>query len=134
MGQTYTVEAKLKFKDKENFCNTIKSEIEKRDGKSANFNLEKKNLNLDDPFDCFRALTTVNDSGTYGDVWYAYFSGSYGWESVMVEIFQKAAKYLKDGSVITIYPDSGFDKIAVSNGNVLTSYEDEYEDEDENEE
>lgn len=133
MGQCYSVEAKLNFKnnDPSGFCKIIKDEIVDRHGKSAIFDLDRGDLN--DPFGCFKILTAKDAAKSRDGTWYADFSGSYGWESVMTEIFHEAAKELVDGSVITIYPDYDATEISVRNGKVVTSYI-EMEDEDEDDE
>ena len=103
MGQCYTVEAKLYFKnnDPSLFCKKVKDEIYKRNGVSANFDLLRGDLN--DPFGCFKILTAKNAEKN-GDVWYADFSGSYGWENVIYDIFSEATEGLFAGSQINIDP------------------------------
>lgn len=121
MGQCYTVEAKLKFRnnDPAAFCEAIRSEIEKRDGKSAYFYLDSYGYDLASPFDCFRAMTAsdaeIMDDGTYS----AGFDASYGWEGLMIEVFSKAAWELEEGSYISIWPDFGQDLIEVRHGKVV---------------
>lgn len=44
------------------------------------------------------------------------FDASYGWESVMLEWFEVMAPFLKNGSRLIIYPDSGRDEVVVRNG------------------
>ena len=124
MGQTYSVEARLKFKndDPASFCKVIQDEIAARNGKTANFGLTRGNV--DEPFGCFKILTTANAGQTEDGLWYADFDGSYGWESVLIQVFRAAARELADGSRILICPDNGCTEIAVKNGKVRTSYQD----------
>ena len=119
MGQTYTVEAKLNFKDNDShpYCSTIKREIYERDGVSAEFNLEAGDLNTVDG--CLKILTSEDGFYDMDGIWCADFDGSYGWEFVMLRIFETAAKTLDDKSEIVIYPDSGYHKIMVKNGKVI---------------
>ena len=44
------------------------------------------------------------------------FDASYGWESVMMNMFEVITPYVKDGSELLIYPDSDYDKLVVKNG------------------
>lgn len=44
------------------------------------------------------------------------FSTSYGWESVMIDYFKTMAPFLDNMSDLVIYPDSGYDQIAVKDG------------------
>lgn len=130
MGQCYSVEAQLFFADGDAscFCDTIKNEINSMNGKTAIFNLPD-NYELNTPFDCFKAVTSQN-AGIYNGIWYADFHGSYGWWSVMVDIFKKALSGLPDGSKIIIWPDSGSTEISVKNGTVtVDNFEDDEEDE-----
>lgn len=46
----------------------------------------------------------------------AGFSASYSWEMVMMEMFQRIAPYLKDGSWMDIDCDDGVDELVVENG------------------
>ena len=120
MGQCYTVIAKFNFKDAKEFCGIIAKEITRMQGYAV-FDLARGKLN--DPFGCFKILTSkdafIDDDGT----WCADFDGSYGWETVMDDIFEASATALKDGSYIHIYPDDGVDKIEVVNGQVNVCYE-----------
>lgn len=47
------------------------------------------------------------------------FSASYGWENVMISMFETLAAYLMDGSEIEICPDSGRDRLVVINGKAV---------------
>ena len=44
------------------------------------------------------------------------FNASYGWESVMMEMFETLTPFLEDGSKLIIYPDSDYDELIVENG------------------
>lgn len=44
------------------------------------------------------------------------FDGSYSWECVMIEAFEKMAQHLEDKSELYIYPDSDYDWLIVKNG------------------
>ena len=92
MGQCYSVEGKFIFKnnDPSRFCETIREEIAKRNGKTAYFDDEIEKLDLTKPFDCFRAVTSVDNSEEQDGVMLADFSASYGWYIVMRQIFNKA--------------------------------------------
>ena len=128
MGQTYFVEAKLKFPngDPKGFCECVRREIEARNGKTAVF--ADLSGDMDTPFGCFSNLTrNAEDEG--GGWMSAAFDASYGWYSVMSEIFLKAAGYLGDGSYICIRPESGCEEITVENGEPRSVWRDDPEDE-----
>ena len=128
MGQTYTVYAKLVFKDDnpKPFCDIIKQEISRR-----NFN--RTGCNFDDPFECFKAVTSDNsgECPAAKGVWYSDFDANYGWEAVMYELFEKAIAVLENGSYIEIYPDSGGYRFRVKNGDVFVEDTDQEDEEEE---
>ena len=47
------------------------------------------------------------------------FNASYGWEVVMIEMFETITPFLEDGSELLIYPDSDYDKLIVKNGKCI---------------
>lgn len=140
MGQWYTVEANLKFKNgnPDRFCEIIRNEIHNRNEVSALFDLSH---NLNTPIGCFMTLTSAylyinqgHNDELGGDVLRIYrienendfpdgilntdFMASYGWERVIAEIFCESADGLEDGSWINIYPEHGHTFIKVQDGRV----------------
>ena len=111
MGQMYSVYIRMKFCDGtgEKFCKSIREDINRYQSDGyARFNLD--GLNLLKPLDCFLAVTCNEHYGTIYDnddnqIWYSDFDGTYGWESVMCEIFEKAARFLDNGGYIDISVD-----------------------------
>lgn len=112
MGQTYSAYIHMKFCDGtgEKFCKSIREDINQYQSKDlARFNLD--GLNLIKPLDCFLAVTCKENYGTVRDddgneCWYSDFDATYGWELVMCEIFEKAARYLDNGGYISICVDT----------------------------
>lgn len=128
MGQSYSVEAKLKFKnnDPSQWCKAIKDYVQANDGNSAEFNLGRfGDIDWNDPFDCFKVVTTTR-AYTYEDLWCADFDASYGWAVVLLESFSRAAFGLEDGSEINIGPwESDEYIITVEGGDVYVDGEKE---------
>lgn len=60
------------------------------------------------------------------------FHGSYGWESVMVSVFERLAPHLEDGSVIEMDMDEGCRTLIVENGGVREGWENNEPDEEDN--
>ena len=56
---------------------------------------------------------------TYGKKWIRYsngFDGSYGWETVMMDMFEVMSPFLVDKSEMYIYPDNDYDHLVVRDG------------------
>ncbi len=148
MGACYTVIIKPKFKDNDpkSFCDVIKEKTtewkisgERHPKRSLWADPSKGKLaaeifNLDDPLECFKLLTAedVYEDEKEGS-WSADFDASYGWESVLMDIFAAAAEVLDEGSEIYIEPDNYWTKIYVKDGAVAYEYspDDDEEEEDE---
>lgn len=126
MGQVYEVEMCARFKnnDPAPFCECIKNEVLKRDGVSATFKEPFESRNWDDPLECFKYITN-EDVYEIGDIWSVGFSASYGWEALMIEIFEKAIETLDDGSWVSICPDMDDEyttHIGKDDGKVISAY------------
>lgn len=44
------------------------------------------------------------------------FDASYGWERVLMEMFETLVPFVKNGSELLIYIDSDYDKLVIKNG------------------
>ena len=128
MGQTYTVEARMRFKDENprEFCRIAADRIRNVNGVAAKFDLSRGSL--DDPFGIFKILTSKKADIDPDGIWYADFSASYGWEPVMLEIFMAAFEGLSDDAEIMIYPDDGLHILRRVDGEVVDNYSDYAED------
>lgn len=108
MGQCYSVSARLKYRkdDPAMFCRLVQEKIRSIIAKDqARFDLD--GLDLSNPYDCFRAITRKDAVEENGEYLTADFSASYGWGTVMLNVFEYAFKGLKYGSRIYVYPDEG---------------------------
>jgi len=124
MGSSYSVVAKLIFKDKEKeagFCNSIYSDVMSQNGVSARFDIGEEKMTT--PYSCFRVLCKnpyIENDGTM----IADFDASYGWYRVMFNIFKKAMEFAYEGSCVYL-DDWGEDDghiILVKNGEVFVKY------------
>ena len=124
MGQTYTVEARMRFKDEDPalFCKIAAERIRNTNGIAAKFDLSRGSL--DDPFGIFKIMTSKSAEIDQDGIWYADFSGSYGWEPVMLEVFMDAFEGLSDDAEIKIYPDDGLHILHRVDGKVVDDYYD----------
>jgi len=118
MGQCYSVDAKLIVKDEESFCKCIQQTMKDMEERAI-FHLEDGNVNT--AWGCFQIICP--NAHDFGDGEYcADFDASYGWESVMLEIFEKAFDFVEDGSYFDLYPDSGKERIYREKGKTKTNY------------
>lgn len=122
MGQTYSVYAKLKFKDNDPapFCKAVRKIVKERDVFSP---YDKRDLRT--PFGCFCVVTCkryayISDDGTF----VSDFDASYGWEGVMQDVFNAVMPLLGNGSRVEIYPDHGWERWTVTKGEVKYTYKD----------
>lgn len=100
--------------------------IKIHNGKGANFSLDKwEELGITQ--DTFENLLRIFFGG-WDDTWdmnmvhgrkwskyYSGFDGSYGWESIMLDIFDMISPFLADGSELFIYPDNDYDHLIIKN-------------------
>lgn len=129
MGACYTVSITPRFKDKQAFCDIIREKT--ADWKLSGTRFPKRSLytdpehgkpaaelfDLNDPLECFKLLT-AEDVYQQDDSWSADFDASYGWETVLMDVFEKAVTALEEGSEIYVEPDDYWYRIFVRDGKV----------------
>lgn len=134
MGQYYDVKLKLKFKDGEkDELRTVKAMqkyIKDHDGKGVKFSIDelKKEGNklktLEDMLRVFfNGWSYCDFEMKQGRKWLKIrneFNAGYGWESIMLDIFDVISSFLEDGSELWIYPDSDYDHLIVKEGKCVT--------------
>lgn len=124
MGQCYSVELKVKFRDEDGAKKALQAKLDRHEEDHVNYNIGHFTGELGLSIDNLHDLMGIFFGGWKGklepsttDDWeYADFDASYGWESLMMDAFEEIAPYLADYSVIKIYPDSGCDHGVVKNG------------------
>lgn len=125
MGQTYDVNLRVRFKDEEWAKQALFDKISRAKQEHVIYDMQglrMKGFDFDNIWDLMsvffcgwgQRLKEAADKSWQ----YSCFDASYGWETVMMDAFEKIASYLEDGSEIKIYPDSGCDHGIVENGNV----------------
>ena len=125
MGQCYTTYLKLRFEDEEGAKKTLQNIIT-RDGQ-----VDLDDVCRHDDLDLYTidgCLRHFYADWEHGYRWSDYpkqgwlcgdFNASYGWESVMIEVFEAIAPYLRNGSILKIYPDSDYDHLMVKDGKAI---------------
>lgn len=118
MGQCYSVILKIKVNDEQGAKRALKEKIE-NDKDRVQYNVEDfKKEGVDT--DSLAGLIRVFLAGWKGNNFEIKsqrkftcfsndFNACYGWESVMLEMFEALAPYLADRSWIKVWPDSGLD-------------------------
>lgn len=127
MGSYYYVKLKVKLKDEEKAIKALQDKISRADKEHIDYGfnscLKNKNYDLnvfDDLVKVFLAehqndfaiKQTKNGFTKYTSV----FNASYGWESVMIKMFEEIAPYLEDRSKLYIDCDDGWDEFVVTDG------------------
>jgi hypothetical protein len=64
----------------------------------------------------------VREANDGSKVYENSFNASYGWERVMLEMFEVMVSYMEDKSTILIYADNGYDELVVKNGMCVQIY------------
>ena len=121
MGQCYTTYLRVKFADERG---AVKAVQERLIGMGEDIEQLSRDNGLDyNSVDgILRHYYSNWENGhtwtrsTDPDVLCGDFDASYGWESVMIEVFELLAPYLQDGSELKIYPDSDYDYLVVRGG------------------
>ena len=134
MGTCYGVNLKLGFKSEEkqnDAAETMRKYIEIHNGKDVDFTLEKwKKLGVSqDNFEnllriFFGGWSEKNYEYQTRKKWVRYynsFDGSYGWETVMLDIFTIISPFLSDGSEMIVNPDDDYDYLVVKNGKCVVA-------------
>lgn len=126
MGSVYSVRAKMKFKDVNKAIEILQNKINRADEENINYGLDTyrktEELDLDDIDDLIAVFIgpgKMFDVDNQDDGWVVYnngFDASYGWESVMMEMFIELTPVLEDTSDLFINCDDGVDLLVIRDG------------------
>jgi len=135
MGQCYSVTLRICVRDEKGLIEAMKKQIEKGENEKpgTRYNLLEHAIDCNVyPYslDAYIVSTFVGWQHDYYEkvfrkgyaVYYSDFSCCYGWERVMIEMFEVMAPYLTDRSSLTIYPDNDYDKLIVKNGVAIQTH------------
>lgn len=128
MGQTYSVILKMKVTDEAGAVKALQQKIADGEKDRTNFNVDHfRQIGIDT--DTLEGLVRLFIGGWEGKVdtsrkgrfvrYDSGFDSCYGWEGVMMEMFDVLAPFLADNSYITIYPDSGVDHAKAVGGKAV---------------
>lgn len=127
MGSCYWVKLKVKLNNKAKAIKALQDKISRAKEENVDYGLESyvkhKNYNLNN-FDDLIKIFLCEHQGDFevetvenGFTKYSSgFDASYGWESLMIEMFKEIAPYLEDRSKLYINCDDGWDEFVVADG------------------
>lgn len=123
MGACYSVELKVKVVDEAGAIKALKEHI--ANDTRADYSLEQyaqKGITTE-TFDDLIKIFLADWNGqldTYRfktfTVYVNDFDASYGWERVLMEMFETLTPFVIDGSELFIHIDNDYDKLVVENG------------------
>ena len=130
MGACYYVKLKVNVINETGAINALNEYISK--STYVNFSLDKYAAQgittdtFDDLMKIFLAGWKHQELVIEKRQMYTYYSNdfdaSYGWESVMMDMFEVITPYISDGSEILIYPDNDYDRLVVRNGECIQTH------------
>ena len=118
MSMCYYVKAELKYSDKKEVERLLRQYIVDQSDQ-VDFNLDyyrEKGVYMKSLDDLMKIIITDRGFTKDGDVYTSNFNASYGWKSVMINMFKFITPSLLDDSRMLIYPDYGVDELVVQNG------------------
>lgn len=129
MGSVYSIHSQMKFKDKDKAIKILQAKIGRGKEEHIDYGLDtyRKSENLDindidDLIAVFIGIGKMFDVANDDDGWTTYdngFDASYGWESVMMEMFEELAPVLEDASDLFINCDDGVDVLVIKYGKCI---------------
>lgn len=127
MGACYNVTLKVKVNDEQKAIVALNEHI--RNDKRTDYSLEayaKQGITtktFDDLMRIFLAGWKYQevkiDKSNEFTVYSNNFNASYGWESVMIEMFETLAPFLQDNSELLIYPNNDYDELIIRDGKYI---------------
>lgn len=132
MGACFSVNLKAGFasKESEDLAASVLNEFVHSD--RANFGLESWVANgghLETFDDFVKVCLACHQNPYYGftveGAWHEHendFDASYGWEGVMIDMFELVAPYLMDGSEMIIDIDEDYDGIVIEDGKCIQKH------------
>lgn len=125
MGACYTAQLHIGFENKTDERMALKKLQEFVYSERANFGLDswkKDGVGTDSLEDIFKILLasqqgyfTADHDGQWSD-YENDFDASYGWEGVLIDMFELITPYLKNGSKFYLDCDNDYDEFIVDNG------------------
>ena len=130
MGACYSVRLKVKLLDEEGATKALRDHI--TSDTSTNYSLDryaKHGITTD----CFNNIMRIFLAG-WPEHWVEIypekgftvyendFDASYGWERVLMEMFEVLTPFVKNGSELFMYVDNDYDKLVVKNGKCVQAH------------
>lgn len=127
MGACYYVKLKVKVTDEESAIKVLNEHIAKDTRTDYSLSAYAKQGITTETFDDLMRIFLAGWKNQEVTIEkreiFTYYSNSfdacYGWESIMMEMFETLTPFLKDGSELLIYPDSDYDRLIVEDGKCI---------------
>lgn len=124
MGQCYSVSAKFKYNEAEQFRQQL---IKSMQSQNCNWHIDDwEFISIEELLRSFlyemRISVKQLKNGSFEFSVLSDFNQSYSWESLMIEIFEELTPVLRNGSYLTIYPDSDYDRYVIKNGKCVQTH------------
>ncbi len=127
MSACYSVNVELRVKEdcEEKVIKTLQDKIKRAKEEMVDYGIEEIPNTLKELLGIF--FVSHGDYYNYKQVgtWYwvdSSFNASYGWESVMINMFEEIAPYLENKSELYIDIENDYDKIIIKNGKAIQKH------------
>ena len=127
MSACYSVNVELRVKEdcEEKIIKTLQDKIKRAKEEMVDYGIEEIPNTLKELLGIF--FVSHGDYYNYKQVgtWYwvdSSFNASYGWESVMINMFEEIAPYLENKSELYIDIENDYDKIIIKNGKAIQKH------------
>lgn len=127
MSACYSVNVELRVKEgcEEKVIETLQNKIKRAKEEMVNYGIKDIPNTLKELLGIFFVEDAVYYSYKQVGTWYwvdSSFNASYGWETVMIDMFEEIAPYLEDKSELYIDIENDYDKIIIKNGKAIQKH------------
>jgi len=136
MGACYSVALSIKVKNEKEAIEALKNKLARGKDERTNYHedewQEKTGRKLNTLENLIRIFLCDRNNGMFlvyenkkkegFTVYDNGFDCCYGWEGVMMEMFEEIAPYLEDGSTFYIEPDNDYDLLEIKDGKVIQTH------------
>lgn len=127
MSACYSVNVELRIKEgcEGKVIETLQNKIKRAKEEMVDYGIKEIPNTLKELLGIFFVEKGVYYSYKQVGTWYwvdSSFNASYGWETVMINMFEEIAPYLEDKSELYIDIENDYDKIIIKNGKAIQKH------------